>query len=243
MTISFITVTLNNKKGLLKTLNSYNNFKKLYKKTEIVIVDSLSSDGTQLIVKNFSNIIDKYIYEKDEGIYDAMNKGIDNVIGDFICFMNAGDVIISDQLFEFSKKFKSNTTCYIGGVKWDKKLNNFKYLNFCPYLLRLPNHQAMIIPSKYCFKFNKNYKIASDLDQKIKILKINNYSFTKNNIVLCESGGKSQNIKSYLEIFSRASEFYKIAFFHYGLISAVINYSKFIIWHSFNFIKKKFKFS
>ena len=237
--ISFITITLNNKEGLLKTIESYKSFNQKYKNTEIIVVDSLSADGSDLLINKYSKLIDKYICEKDNGIYDAMNKGIDNCTGDFICFMNAGDCIIPDKMYDLTKLIDSNSTCYMGDVVWDKKINYFKQLSFCPFLMRVPIHQAMLIPKANCFRFNLEYDIASDLDQKIKIIKLNDFKISKLKIVLSESGGKSQTILSLKEIFIRAVEFYKIAYFHYGYLSGIINNLKFVIWHSYVFYFKK----
>ena len=238
MKISFITVTLNNNKGLIRTLDSYKAFKKVYVNTELIVIDGKSKDETSTTLLNYKYLIDVCVSDKDNGIYDAMNKGINFVNGDFVCFMNAGDSILTDGMLSLTKKIKENNICYIGLATWDTPLNNFKYINFYPKLLRLPNHQAMLIPTNTCFSFNLKYKIASDLDQKIKIIKTGNYLLTKDKVVLCESGGVSQNVLSFKDIFNRSIEIYLISRSQYGLFWGIINFFKFIIWHSYNRLRK-----
>lgn len=88
--ISVISITYNNLHGLKKTLESYLLLDRT--DTELIVVDGNSTDGTSDYLKNLpaqKNI--RYISEKDKGIYDAMNKGIALVEGDWVIFMNAGD--------------------------------------------------------------------------------------------------------------------------------------------------------
>lgn len=62
-----------------------------YPHIEYVVIDGGSNDGTVALIQNNLNVIDKWISERDKGIYDAMNKGVALASGDFVIFMNAGD--------------------------------------------------------------------------------------------------------------------------------------------------------
>ncbi|MFN3316004.1 MAG: glycosyltransferase, partial [Raineya sp.] len=82
--ISIITPTFNAEQTIKRCLESVAN--QNYPSIEHWIVDGLSQDGTLEIVKEYAQKYShvKYISEKDEGIYDAMNKGIDLATGDFL---------------------------------------------------------------------------------------------------------------------------------------------------------------
>ncbi|WP_122999895.1 glycosyltransferase, partial [Escherichia coli] len=89
--ITVITVVYNDSQGLLKTINSLE--KQTYlSNLEYIVVDGNSNDSTTEIIIN-SKVITKYIIETDNGIYDAMNKGIDLATGEWLLFLNAGDVL------------------------------------------------------------------------------------------------------------------------------------------------------
>ena len=88
--ISIIVVTYNAEKTLGPTLSSIKNLK--YPNIEVILVDGLSSDQTVVVAKNFGQLINYLIVEKDSGIYDAMNKGINVCNGEWTIFMNAGDM-------------------------------------------------------------------------------------------------------------------------------------------------------
>lgn len=90
MKISIITIVYNDKKNICRTINSVTS-QTARKNIEYIIVDGASTDGTSELIKQKLNDIDIYICEPDDGIYDAMNKGIDCASGDFVIFMNSGD--------------------------------------------------------------------------------------------------------------------------------------------------------
>lgn len=97
---SIITVCYNEEKTIQKTIESV--LKQTWKDFEYVIVDGASYDGTENIVSNYVNhdCRIKWYSEKDCGIYNAMNKGISHAKGEFIYFLNAGDVLYSEDVLE-----------------------------------------------------------------------------------------------------------------------------------------------
>jgi glycosyltransferase involved in cell wall biosynthesis len=87
--ISVITVIFNGEKYLEKTIQSVVN--QTYPNIEYIIVDGGSTDGTVDIVKKYSSQITRWVSEKDNGIYDAMNKGLSMASGIWVNFLNGGD--------------------------------------------------------------------------------------------------------------------------------------------------------
>lgn len=88
--ISVITVCYNAAEGLKKTIGSV--AQQDYPNLEYIVIDGNSSDNTIEILKRKDTIISKWISEPDKGIYDAMNKGIRHATGEWLIFMNAGDI-------------------------------------------------------------------------------------------------------------------------------------------------------
>jgi glycosyltransferase involved in cell wall biosynthesis len=107
--ITVITVVLNNAKSLEKTILSVIN--QTYKNVEYIIIDGASTDNTLEIIKKYENKIDYWLSEPDDGLYYAMNKGIDFAAGDWINFMNSGDIFTDNSVLE--KIFNNHT---FGGI-------------------------------------------------------------------------------------------------------------------------------
>ena len=79
--------------------------------TEQIVVDNLSMDGTDLLVKEYSHV--KFISEADSGIYDAMNKGIKHSSGKIISFLNADDSYLPGTLAKVKKAFEEHPECSV----------------------------------------------------------------------------------------------------------------------------------
>ncbi|WP_439557170.1 glycosyltransferase family 2 protein [Dyadobacter sp.] len=99
MKVSILTVVYNGASTIRQCIESIVN--QDYPDIEYIVVDGNSKDGTQDIVKSFAHKVSKFVSEKDAGIYDAMNKGIQLATGDIIGILNADDfyavsTVISD---------------------------------------------------------------------------------------------------------------------------------------------------
>lgn len=103
--LSIITVNLNNLAGLQKTIDSV--FDQSYQNFEYLIIDGDSIDGSKELIKKNVNKFSYWISERDEGIYNAMNKGIVKAKGEYLLFLNSGDFLIDEN--SLSHFFINNT--------------------------------------------------------------------------------------------------------------------------------------
>lgn len=103
---SLITVVLNNKELLEKTIESVLN--QNFKNFEYIIIDGGSNDGTLEILKKYNNKIDYWLSERDNGIYDAFNKGMELSKGEYLGIINSDDTYRSNALDIISKYTNKN---------------------------------------------------------------------------------------------------------------------------------------
>lgn len=103
MSIAIVTVTFNDKQNLIRTFESIRKSKKEYHRYYVIDGDSI--DGSLEVIKDYLDIIDDFISEKDSGIYDAMNKALNFKIkeNDFILWLNAGDELLDWNGIDFKQ--------------------------------------------------------------------------------------------------------------------------------------------
>ena len=104
--ISIITPVKNGEKSLQRTINSIKN--QSFKDFEYIIIDCISMDNTEKIVENNRELIKTYVREKDKGIYDAMNKGINLANGIYISIINSDDYLNPGALEKIYKESLKN---------------------------------------------------------------------------------------------------------------------------------------
>ena len=113
--ISIITVVYNSVDLLSGTIESV--IGQTYPLIEYIVVDGGSKDGTVAIIEKYVDHISQWISEPDNGLYDAMNKGLKMATGDFVWFMNAGDHIYTpDTLDKMIQKWQPDTDILYGEV-------------------------------------------------------------------------------------------------------------------------------
>lgn len=95
---SIITVNLNNKSGLEKTIRSV--LEQTAKDFEYIIIDGASTDGSLGVIQQYSNQIGKWVSETDTGVYNAMNKGAAMATGEYLLFLNSGDTLLHHNVIE-----------------------------------------------------------------------------------------------------------------------------------------------
>lgn len=193
--ISIITIVFNDLVGFRKTFKSVNN--QSYKNFEFIVIDGKSTDGTFEFISEQSKYISNWVSEQDEGIYDAMNKGLELVSGDYVIFLNAGDCFYSYETLSKSIGYiQIPDTVYFGraSIIGDKQDWLFPPLNYNNNNINtwleynVPNHQAMFFPKSYYSKnkYNLSLKISSDKDYKLNAQKNNQLPFVFCDFILCE---------------------------------------------------------
>ncbi len=103
--ISVVTVSFNCQSTIEETIQSV--IGQDYENLEYVIIDGKSTDHTVEIIKKYSTQINFFVSEKDKGIFDAMNKSLNFISGDYVLFMNAGDKFVNNHIV--SDVFKDYT--------------------------------------------------------------------------------------------------------------------------------------
>src|SRR5690242_21925905 len=96
--LSIITVNFNNAAGLQRTMDSA--FHQTFTDYEYVIIDGGSTDGSKDLIKNHANKLVYWVSEKDNGVYQAMNKGIVRAKGDYLLFLNSGDYLLHERILD-----------------------------------------------------------------------------------------------------------------------------------------------
>jgi len=183
MLISIITVCYNSEKFILDNIKSIDS--QTSKNIEHIVIDGGSTDNT-LNLLNVNKKPYRHIYsEPDNGIYDAMNKGILKSNGDIIAFLNSDDVYNSDDIIEkvLSRFESSNLDCIWGDISYIERvftnIQNRRLWISSDYnkskLLRgwSPPHPAFFLKSNIYLQnnnFNCKFKIAADYDLMLRIL-------------------------------------------------------------------------
>ena len=119
MKVSIITPTFNSEKTVLRCLNSIKS--QDYSNIEHIVIDGGSSDNTVKILEKNNSGFSKIISEPDDGIYDAMNKGIKLATGDIIGILNSDDEYVYDRVIsELVDKFSKGADCVYGNIDFVK---------------------------------------------------------------------------------------------------------------------------
>lgn len=204
--VSIITVNYNNKNGLLKTIKSV--ISQTYSNIEFIIIDGASSDGSKELIKDYIDFLTYWVSEKDNGIYDAMNKGIVKAKGKYCLFLNSGDYFCNSKIL--SDIFNNNTYDVDLLIGRQKFINNNGKISFAPklrveeinmsfFLSSTLPHQATFIKRDLLNKigmYNTDYRIVSDCIFWIEAIVKEKCTFSiiPQFISYMETGGVSNNI-------------------------------------------------
>jgi len=180
--ISIITVCLNAEKELQLTLESVLNQR--FRSYEIIVIDGGSTDNTQEVLSRYNDKIDYMVSEKDQGIYDAMNKGLKRSSGKYIIFLNAGDRFYDDEVLGVMLKDspEGKFDVIYGDVEivdesidksWIQKAKPFTFKSLVTYGTGTLCHQAFIVRKEIAPEYNSALKYKAELQWYFDILKDN----------------------------------------------------------------------
>ena len=214
MKVSLITISYNKEKEIRQTIESVLN--QDYPDIEYIIVDGGSNDGTLTIIESFKPHLTKFISEPDNGIYHAINKGIDLATGEIIGLVHAGDMLFNDHVISDLVKcfIKTGSDIVYGNTILVDPINTVKVKRvfeggeFNPRRFLsgwMPSHSSVYIKRKIFQKYG-NYRldmsIASDYELLLRFMYKNkvNSSYYKGLVTRFRLGGISnKNVFSFIK--------------------------------------------
>lgn len=234
-TVSIITTSLNSEKTIKDTINSVN--QQTFKNIEHIFIDGNSIDNTIKIIKDNKQKNSILISEKDNGIYDAMNKGIKLSKGEIIFILNSDDTFYNNSIVQnviniFTKNI--DLELIYGNLIYTKdkdvvrkwKSGNFKPGSFLKGWC--PPHPSFIVKKRIYEKyglFNLSYKFAADLEIMYRFLekfKCKHYYFDEYIIDMKIGGVSNKNLiniikQNYenIKIFNNDDDFNLLKFLYY----------------------------
>lgn len=232
---SIITITYNAEKVLEKTIQSVQ--QQSYTNYEYIIVDGASKDHTMSIIDKYRTLFTTVISERDKGLYDAMNKGIDAATGDYLCFLNAGDCWHDkDTLSKMVASIGENLPDVMYGetaiVDSEGTFLRMRRLS-APEVLSwksfrngmLVCHQAFFAKRSLAPRYDLSYRFSADFDWCIRVMKqAKSFHNTHTTVVdYLDEGLTTQNHKASLK-----ERFYIMAK-HYGWISTLAFHAWFVL--------------
>jgi len=169
-----------------------------YGNVEYLVIDGGSTDGSVDVIRQYSPVISRWISEKDDGIYSAMNKGVQIATGEWVCFLNAGDVFVNSGIIsQVAKAISEQADVIYGNILVYKKADelveriaqsprNSHRMYFC--------HQSAFVRLDLLrqYPFDEKHKLSADL-KFFKQCRNNNIRFMQLNfpIVIYDRSGIS----------------------------------------------------
>nr|WP_321406460.1 glycosyltransferase family 2 protein [uncultured Carboxylicivirga sp.] len=177
--VSIITIVYNGEETLQKTIDSI--ACQSYSDIEYIVVDGGSADSTVDIIKANEKCIARWISEPDEGLYDAMNKGMEMATGDYLWFINSGDEIYDSETLSnlfindaWADVYYGDTVMIDkeGKVIGERRLQPPATLSWTDFKKgMLVSHQSIIVSAKIAEKYNTKYRFSADFEWCLLALK------------------------------------------------------------------------
>ncbi len=190
MKISIITVCFNSELTIRDTIESV--LSQTYSNIEYIVIDGKSNDGTLSIINNYKGQISKVICEPDQGIYDAMNKGLALATGDVVGCLNSDDYFVNNNVVaDLVSCFEDDVDVVLSGVEFvaprdaSKVVRRYPAINFHSWMLRfgvMPPHLGAYIKRKTYVKvgfYKEDFQIASDFDFFVRLFQEPNLKVIK----------------------------------------------------------------
>jgi glycosyltransferase involved in cell wall biosynthesis len=208
--VSIITVVWNGEKTIKDTIESV--LSQTYSDIEYILIDGCSTDKTVEVINDYGKQISKFISEPDNGIYDAMNKGIDMATGDIVGILNSDDFYIDELTIgkvvkEFEEELVDSVYAdlvYIKPENLNKTVRYYDSSKFNPSKFAyglMPAHPTFFVKREIYKKygmFRTDLKIAADFDILARFLYIHkiSYSYINEVLVKMRTGGVSTSFSS-----------------------------------------------
>jgi glycosyltransferase involved in cell wall biosynthesis len=209
--ISLITVSYNSAQTIRDTIDSV--LAQDHPNIEYIIVDGNSKDETVGIIKSYGGKINRWISERDKGIYDGMNKGLAMATGDVVGMLNSDDFYFDNTIIsQVAAAFADDSLdavygnlIFVDPKNLKKPIRSYSSKSWHPGKFArgfMPAHPTFFVRRKYYEKhgdFKTDYKIASDYEMLIRLLYVHKlkYKYLPITMVVMRKGGVSSNgIKS-----------------------------------------------
>ncbi|NVO03015.1 MAG: glycosyltransferase [Bacteroidetes bacterium] len=240
--VSIITVVFNSSEFLEKTIQSILN--QTYSNIEYLIIDGGSTDGTLDIIKKYESKISYWISEPDKGIYDAMNKGIKAATGDYVWFINSGDLISTNSTLEKAIGCSENAgDVYYGETEIvdEQGVKLYMRRHKAPEVLSwksfrtgmMVSHQSIIVKKELSPFYDLQYKVSADIDWCLKVLKASK-TIINTHLILSKfmrQGFSKKNQKTSLKerfwIMTKNYGFITTVFYHFIIAIRLVYFSLF----------------
>jgi glycosyltransferase involved in cell wall biosynthesis len=196
--LSIITINYNNARGLQKTIDSV--LEQTYTNYEFIVIDGDSKDGSKAVLEKYKERISYCVSEKDSGIFSAMNKGIQQANGNYLQFLNSGDVFTSPEalnIFITHPDFKGDVI--YGDYKFEKGEKVYPDILTPIFFMKssLPHQSTFFKKGVFDIigNYNESYKIGADRAFYIKCFLSGKFKFKHVNcfLVLYDMEGLSNN--------------------------------------------------
>ncbi|MGL4518274.1 MAG: glycosyltransferase family 2 protein [Phocaeicola sp.] len=197
MRYTIITVTLNNREGLQRTIESVLN--QTSTDFEYIVIDGGSTDGSVELIKSYQDRLAYWVSEPDKGVYNAMNKGVARATGEYLNFMNAGDSFYADTVLEavgaYEGDFLAGDVFRLDSQQVQRYSKHPSFRTLCVYGF---NHQAMFMKRVLFAEeaYDETLRILSDWKFVLKHVLQHNATYVPMELVVAnfEAAGLSGNM-------------------------------------------------
>ena len=234
--ISIITICYNAASTITRTLRSVS--AQTYPNIQYLIIDGASKDNTLELVRELAPEAEVYS-ERDKGIYDAMNKGLDRATGDYVWYVNAGDALASPTTVEDLVRATCTGDSLPDVLYGDTRLIDAEDHDLGLRRLRPPLqldwrsfragmlvcHQAFVAKRSISPHYDLRYRFSADVDWCIRVLKeAKTTAFYPEPIALyLNEGTTTANHRASL------IERFHVMRHHYGLVTTVLQHLRFLV--------------
>ena len=196
---TIITVVRNGSTTLQRCINSIRS--QNFRDFEYLIIDGASSDGTLEIIRENADVISFAVSEEDQGLYFAMNKGLNLARGKYIGILNADDVYFPNTLDLVQEAFCKNTNSDIvyGAMRYFSHPGQLYFIHSDELPNRMIFHPTCFVSSesyKRIGEFDTNYQVAADYEFMMRCFKAGeNFLGIKDGLAIFSDGGTSAKLK------------------------------------------------